>query len=140
MLKCLACQRPTRPKGWARPVNSRDERAIGDGPSLCSRSSLTRAAWSSAFLQQLSEPTFGPELDKGGVVLVAHARMVDMAKVESWRVDMAMLQVMPDRGCEVSDSCLECPLSVCKYELPPKQWPQLLAELSSSERQKPSVI
>lgn len=29
--------------------------------------------------------------------------------------------VMPDTGCEIAPRCLECPLPVCRYELPPKQ-------------------
>lgn len=26
----------------------------------------------------------------------------------------------PDRGCEIAPRCLECPLPVCRYDLPPK--------------------
>jgi hypothetical protein len=53
--------------------------------------------------------------------------MVDMAKVEYRRVDMAMLQVMPDKGCVVSPKCVDCPLEVCVEELPGKLRAAVLA-------------
>jgi hypothetical protein len=41
-------------------------------------------------------------------------------KIESWRVDLAMLQVIPDQGCPVSPKCVDCTLPQCIYELPRK--------------------
>lgn len=26
-----------------------------------------------------------------------------------------------DDGCEISSKCMECPLSTCRYEMPPKR-------------------
>lgn len=33
--------------------------------------------------------------------------------------------VMPDKGCEVSSSCLSCPLPTCKYDAPRGQTARL---------------
>ena len=33
-----------------------------------------------------------------------------------------------DTGCEVSPSCLRCPLPVCKYDLPKHQRPEAVLE------------
>ena len=31
-------------------------------------------------------------------------------------------RVMPDKGCAVAARCLECPLPVCRYDIPPSEW------------------
>jgi hypothetical protein len=31
------------------------------------------------------------------------------------------IEVIPDKGCEVSPSCLRCPLPQCVYDEPPKR-------------------
>ena len=36
------------------------------------------------------------------------------------------VSVEPDRGCELSLSCLRCPLPVCKYDQPGQERQELL--------------
>ena len=41
--------------------------------------------------------------------------------------DIGEIPVQPDRGCELSRSCLRCPLPICKYDQPDWKRRQLAA-------------